>query len=160
MTEQAAGVSVTKAITVEAPIEHAFSVFTEGFDSWWPRGHHIGEADLAEAVMEAREGGRFYEKSVDGSECEWGRVLAWDPPNRVVLAWQLTAEWQYDPDFLTEVEVRFTADGPGRTQVELEHRNLERYGEDMEKVRAAVGSDDGWGGLLRTYARWRRGRAG
>jgi uncharacterized protein YndB with AHSA1/START domain len=152
MTEQAAGVSVTKAITVEAPIEHAFSVFTEGFDSWWPRGHHIGEADLAEAVMEAREGGRFYEKSVDGSECEWGRVLAWDPPNRVVLAWQLTAEWQYDPDFLTEVEVRFTADGPGRTQVELEHRNLERYGEDMEKVRAAVGSDDGWGGLLRTYA--------
>jgi len=152
MTEQAAGVSVTKAITVEAPIEHAFSVFTEGFDSWWPRGHHIGEADLAEAVMEAREGGRFYEKSVDGSECEWGRVLAWDPPNRVVLAWQLTAEWQYDPDFLTEVEVRFTADGPGRTQVELEHRNLERYGEDMEKVRAAVGSDDGWGGQLRTYA--------
>jgi len=152
MTEQAAGVSVTKAITVEAPIEHAFSVFTEGFDSWWPRGHHIGEADLAEAVMEAREGGRFYEKSVDGSECEWGRVLAWDPPNRVVLAWQLTAEWRYDPDFLTEVEVRFTADGPGRTQVELEHRNLERYGEDMEKVRAAVGSDDGWGGLLRTYA--------
>jgi uncharacterized protein YndB with AHSA1/START domain len=152
MTEQAAGVSVTKAITVEAPIEHAFSVFTAGFDRWGPRGHHIGEADLAEAVMEAREGGRFYEKSVDGSECEWGRVLAWDPPNRVVLAWQLTAEWQYDPDFLTEVEVRFTADGPGRTQVELEHRNLERYGEDMEKVRAAVGSDDGWGGLLRTYA--------
>ena len=152
MTEQAAGVSVTKAITVEAPIERAFSVFTEGFDSWWPRGHHIGEADLAQAVMEQREGGRFYEKSVDGSECEWGRVLAWDPPNRVVLAWQLTAEWKYDPDFLTEVEVRFTAEGRGRTRVELEHRNLERYGENMEKVRAAVGSDDGWGGLLRTYA--------
>jgi uncharacterized protein YndB with AHSA1/START domain len=153
MTEQAAGVSVTKAITVEAPIERAFSVFTEGFDSWWPRSHHIGEADMAEAVIEPREGGRFYERSVDGGECEWGRVLAWDPPSRVVLAWQLTAEWKFDPEFLTEVEIRFTEDGPARTHVELEHRNLERYGEDMEKVRDAVGSDGGWGGLLQTYAR-------
>ena len=152
MTEQAAGVSVTKAITVEAPIERAFSVFTEGFDSWWPRTHHIGDADLAEAVIEPREGGRFYERSVDGGECEWGRVLAWDPPSRVVLAWQLTSEWKYDRDFLTEVEVRFTAHGPARTRVELEHRNLERYGDDLEKVRDAVGSDGGWGGLLRTYA--------
>jgi uncharacterized protein YndB with AHSA1/START domain len=153
MTEQAAGVSVTKAITVEAPIERAFAVFTEGFDGWWPRGHHIGEADLDKAVMEPRAGGRWYERGVDGSECDWGSVLAWEPPRRVVLAWQLDGEWKHDPDFLTEVEVRFTAEGPDRTHVELEHRNLERFGDAMEKVRASIGSDDGWGGLLEAYAK-------
>jgi len=152
MTEQATGTSVTKAISVEAPIERAFAVFTEGFDGWWPRGHHIGKSDLDRAVMEPRQGGRWYEKGVDGSECEWGSVLAWEPPRRVVLAWQLDSEWNYDPDFRTEVEVRFTADGPDRTHVELEHRNLERFGDAIEQVRAAIGSDDGWGGLLEAYA--------
>jgi uncharacterized protein YndB with AHSA1/START domain len=152
MTDQAAGVSVVKAVTVQAPIQRAFAVFTDGFDGWWPRSHHIGEAEMAEAVMEPREGGRWYEKGVDGSECDWGYVIAWDPPSRVVLAWQLDAEFGYDRELVTEVEVRFTAQGPERTHVELEHRNLERYGAAMDKVRDSIGSEGGWQGLLELFA--------
>jgi uncharacterized protein YndB with AHSA1/START domain len=152
MTAPTSPVAVSKTITVAAPIEHAFAVFTEGFDRWWPRSHHIGEAELARAVLEPREGGRWYEQGVDGSECDWGRVLAWDPPHRVVLAWQLTVDYAYDPDFATEVEVRFAAEGENRTRVSLEHRDLERYGDKVDEVRATFESEGGWTGILESYA--------
>jgi uncharacterized protein YndB with AHSA1/START domain len=144
--------SVQKQIMVDAPPERAFRVFTEKFDSWWPRGHHIGKAEMKSAVMEGREKGRWYEVGVDGSECDWGYVLVWDPPRRVVLAWQLNAQWQYDPSLTTEVEVTFTPLGAASTRVELEHRYLERFGEMEESVRKGIDSEEGWGGLLRMYA--------
>jgi len=144
--------SIHKTVTVNASVEKAFRVFTEGFDGWWPRTHKIGGADLKQAVLEGSEGGRWYEIDTDGSECEWGRVLAWEPPHRLVLSWQITGTWQYDPNLLTEVEVRFVADGPDRTRVDLEHRNLDRFGETQEEVRVAFDSPGGWPGLLAAFA--------
>lgn len=145
-------VAVRQSVTVNAPISKAFTVFTEGFNTWWPRTHKIGRADLREAVLECRPDGRWYEIDADGSECEWGRVLAWEPPARLVLAWQIDASWQFDPDLVTEVEVRFTADGPQRTRVELEHRDLDRFGDAQEQVSAALRSDGGWPGILAGFA--------
>jgi len=120
---------VRKSVRVSAPREHAFEVFTAGIGRWWPKSHHIGAADLDTLVIEPREGGRWFERGVDGSECEVGKVLVWDPPARLVLVWQLTPEFKYDPNLITEVEVQFIADGANATRVELEQRNLERRGE-------------------------------
>ncbi|HXW82177.1 MAG TPA: SRPBCC family protein [Acidimicrobiales bacterium] len=145
--------AVRKTVTVNSSADQAFKVFTEGFDSWWPRSHKIGEADLKQAVIEGKEGGRWYEIDIDGNECEWGRVLVWDPPRRLVLAWQLDASWHFDPNLLTEVEVTFVPEGPDRARVELEHRNLERFGEAQEQMRSEFGSEGGWAGLLEGYAR-------
>jgi uncharacterized protein YndB with AHSA1/START domain len=143
---------VRQTISVDVPQATAFSAFTEGLDRWWPRTHKIGAAALAEAVLEGREAGRWYERDVDGSECDWGRVLVWEPPSRLVLAWQITAEWAYDADLLTEVEVLFVADGPSRTRVELEHRGLEAFGEKMGEMRASFDSPGGWSGILDSFA--------
>jgi uncharacterized protein YndB with AHSA1/START domain len=148
MTEGA----IRKNITVEVPVERAFTVFTEGIDGWWPRTHKIGEGDLKQAVLDGREGGRWYEIDVDGNECEWGRVLAWEPPTRLVLAWQIDATWRFDPALLTEVEVHFIAEGPNRTRVELEHRDLERFGAAQAEARAAFEAPGGWPGLLASFA--------
>lgn len=102
--------AVRKTVTVQAPQAVAFEVFTARIASWWPMAtHHIGKADCAAVVMEPRAGGRWFERGVDGSECDWGRVLAWEPPSRVLLAWQLSAAWAFDPAIHTEVEVRFAA---------------------------------------------------
>lgn len=147
-----ADTTVTKTVTVEAPIERCFETFTSGFDSWWPRSHHIGAAEMKTAVLEGRPGGRWYEIGEDGSECEWGRVLVWDPPQRLVLAWQINGSWQFDPGFETELEILFSAEGPARTQVRLEHRNLERFGADREQIQESLGSDGGWNGLLKMFA--------
>jgi uncharacterized protein YndB with AHSA1/START domain len=146
--------SVTKVVTVRASRQHAFKVFTAGFGTWWPSGHHIGQAEMAEAVLEQREGGRWYERGVDGSECDWGTVLVYDPPNRVVVSWHLNGEFAYDPDpaKASEVEVRFVEEGPDVTRVELEHRHLERHGDDWQAVARGVDSEGGWGGILRGYA--------
>ncbi|HEV2375765.1 MAG TPA: SRPBCC family protein [Streptosporangiaceae bacterium] len=145
-------VALRKTLTVNAPIDKAFRVFTEGFDTWWPRSHKIGNADLKQAVIEGREGGRWYEVGADGSECDWGRVLVWDPPARLVLAWQIDGDWHYDPGFLTEVEVLFVAEGPDRTRVEFEHRDLDRFGEAKKEIAEAFDSEGGWTGLLAAYA--------
>jgi uncharacterized protein YndB with AHSA1/START domain len=142
-------VSVKKELVVEAPQERAFRIFTEGIGRWWPKAHHIGKAELKDVVMEPRVGGRWYERCVDGSECLWGKVLVYEPPRRVVLAWQLNAQWQYDETFLTEVEVRFTPEGPQRTRVELEHRNIERFGD--EATRKALDGEGGWTGILAEF---------
>ena len=143
--------SVRRSITVEVDRAQAFAVFTEGFDSWWIRSHHLGEAELDVAVMEPGVGGRWYERDVDGSECEWGRVLEWDPPGRLVLAWQINGDWKFDRDLVTEVEVTFTAVGPSTTRVDLEHRNLDRFGDSSDAMRAAFESDGGWSGLLQSF---------
>lgn len=143
--------AVRHAITVAVPPEQAFSTFTAGFDRWWPRSHHIGQAELAEAVLEPREGGRWYERDVDGGECEWGKVVVWDPPTRLVLSWQLSSEWAYDEDLWTELEVTFSPDGPDGTRVELEHRGLDAYGDQMGKMRDSLDSSGGWRGILEQY---------
>jgi uncharacterized protein YndB with AHSA1/START domain len=146
MTMQTAETSVRTSITVEAPIARAFSVFTEGIGTWWPPEHHLLESELAEMVFEPAEGGHVYDRGVDGSECRWARVLAYEPPSRVVISWDINPGWQLetDPDKTSEIEVRFSAEGPDRTHVELEHRNLDRHGEGWEQMRDAVGSPNGW----------------
>ncbi len=146
MTSQVADTSVRTSIIVEAPIARAFSLFTEGIGSWWPPENHILQAELAEMVFEPYEGGHVYDRGVDGSECRWARVLVYEPPHRVVFSWDITPSWQIetDPEKTSEVEVRFDAEGPERTQVELEHRHLDRHGDSWEQMRDAVGSPNGW----------------
>ena len=144
---------VKKRITVHASREHAFRVFTEGVDRWWPRSHHIGTSPLKRAVIEPASGGRWYSLCEDGSECEVGKVLVWEPPARLVLAWQITATWKYDPEFVTEVEVRFTSEAAKLTVVELEHRDLERYGAAAADLRAAIANPGGWPGILEAFGK-------
>ena len=141
---------VRKSISVNAPQAHAFDVFTRRFDVWWPRDHHIGKTAMKQAVIEPCTGGRWYEKGEDDSECEWGRVLAWEPPNRLVLSWTINGKFQVDGSVESEVEVRFVAEGDSRTRVELEHRIA---AEDAEALRGAVDSPMGWGSLLEIYAK-------
>lgn len=141
---------VRHSITLDVSQEHAFRTFTNGHDRWWPREFHIGGAEMEEAVMEPRQDGRWYERDVDGGECNWGKVLVWEPPSRIVLAWQITGEWAYDEDILTEVEVRFVPEAPGRTRVELEHRGLDAYGEATDQMRDLF--DSGWPGILQGFA--------
>jgi uncharacterized protein YndB with AHSA1/START domain len=140
--------AVRKTITVDAPIAHVFRTFTARQNDWWPREHHIGRSERFTAIVEPRVGGRWFERGDDGSECDWGRVLVWDAPNRVVLRWGVTADWGYDPELDTEVEVRFVAESPRRTRVELEHRGLEHYGDKAETMRNIFDSDDAWAGTL------------
>lgn len=146
MTTKTADTSVRTSIIVEAPIARAFSVFTEGIGKWWSPDHHILQGELAEMVFEPYVGGHVYDREVNGSECRWARVLAYEPPSRLVMSWDITTSWQIetDPEKTSEVEVRFTAEGPDRTRVELEHRHLDRHGEGWEQMRDAVGSPNGW----------------
>ena len=154
MTTQAAETSVQTSIVVQAPLERAFSVFTDDIGSWWPPEHHILQGELAEMVFEPHEGGHVYDRGVDGSECRWARVLVYEPPTRLVISWDISMQWQIetDPAKTSEIEVRFVAEGPSTTRVELEHRNLERHGNGWEQMRDAVGSEGGWGVGLRRFA--------
>jgi uncharacterized protein YndB with AHSA1/START domain len=146
--------TVQKTINVHASPERAFEVFTEGIDSWWPRTHHIGKSPMTKCVIEGWESGRCYSAQEDGADCVWGHVLVWEPPDRFVMAWQITHEWGYEPDLAkaSEVEVRFTAIGAGQTRVDLEHRYFERMGPGGDSMRNAVGSPGGWGTLLQLFA--------
>ena len=146
--------SVQAQIVVDAPIEHAFTVFTEGIGSWFPREYNLLETEIAERVFEPREGGQVYDRGTDGSECRWGRVLTYEPPNRVVISWDIDPQWQIetDPEKTSEVEVRFISEAPDRTRVDLEHRHLDRHGEGWEQTRDAVGGEGGWPGCLDAYA--------
>ena len=154
MSTPATDTSVRHSIVVEAPIEIAFSVFTEGFDSFKPREHNMLDVDIAESVFEPRVGGHVYDRGVDGSECRWARVLAYEPPERVVFSWDISPYWQIETDLdkTSEVEVRFIAETPERTRVELEHRNLDRHGDGWEGVREGVGGDEGWPLYLRRFS--------
>jgi uncharacterized protein YndB with AHSA1/START domain len=157
--------TVTTSIVVDADVERAFSVFTDGIDSWWDRDHTIGDEPLAKMVLEPFEGGRAYGIGDKGGESDWGRVLVYDRPHRVVIAWDITLEWkrEVDPAKASEFEVRFTpqdersgdegsARGRSRTLVVLEHRHLDRHGEGWEAMRDAVASPGGWGAGLRRFA--------
>jgi uncharacterized protein YndB with AHSA1/START domain len=143
---------VRKEVTVATTPERAFEVFTDGIDSWWPREHHIGKSPLKREVLEPGLGGRWYGVSDDGSECEVGKVLAWEPPGRLVLAWQINADWQYDASFVTEIEVTFTAEAPNLTRVVLEHRDLHRYGLRATELRKMLDAPEGWGITLRRFS--------
>jgi uncharacterized protein YndB with AHSA1/START domain len=154
MTTQASETSVRATTVVEAPIERAFSVFTEGFGSWFPSAYNLLEVEIAERVFEPRAGGQVYDVGTDGSECRWGRVLAYEPPHRVVFSWDISPHWQIetDPERTSEVEVRFSAEAPDRTRVDLDHRNLDRHGDGWQQTREAVGGEGGWPGCLRSFA--------
>ena len=152
MTTQAPETSVRSSIVVEAPIERAFSVFTDGFGTFKPREHNLLDVDITETVFESHVGGNIYDRGVDGSECRWARVLAYEPPDRVVFSWDISPQWQLETNLerTSEVEIRFVAESDERTRVELEHRNIERHGEGWESVREGVGS--GWPTYLGRYA--------
>lgn len=153
VAKNAAPLVVRKSIRVDVARDHAFAVFTERFAAWWPlESHHIGASPAQTVILEPRVGGRWFERSGDGAECDWGRVLVWAPPERIVLSWDIGADWKYDPTLGTEVELRFIAEGPGTTRVELEHRGLERYGAQAGTMQAAFDSEKGWGSLLAAYA--------
>jgi hypothetical protein len=145
---------VRKSVTVTAPLAVAFEVFTAQIEAWWPMAsHHIGEADCAAVVIEPRAGGRWFERGVDGTECDWGRVLRWDAPNRVTLMWQLSAQFRFDRSIQTEVDVCFTAIDAQTTRVELEHRGLDAYGTDAAAMRETFSSPNGWNGMLEHFAK-------
>jgi uncharacterized protein YndB with AHSA1/START domain len=146
MSMQATATSFQTSITVDAPLDRAFSVFVDEFDRIKPREHNMLGVDIAETIFERQEGGHIYDRGVDGSECRWARVLAYEPPNRVVFSWDISPQWQIetDPDRTSEVEVRFVSEAAERTRVELEHRNLDRHGAGWESEREGVASEGGW----------------
>ena len=154
MSTHATATSVRSAIVVEAPIERAFEVFTRDFGSFKPPEHNLLQVEIAETVFEPRVGGSLYDRGVDGSECRWARVLAYEPPHRVRLSWDISPQWQIesDPEKTSEWEVRFVAETPDRTGVEIEHRNLDRHGEGWEAEREGVGSPEGWPLYLERFA--------
>lgn len=154
MTQPTTYAPVVRATTVATSRDRAFKVFTEQIGTWWPKEYSIGDADLADFVVEPRVGGRWYEIGVDGTECDTGRVLVYDPPERVVFAWHINGKWTFDPgpDHASEVEVRFVAEGPNTTQVELEHRHFERHGDTAPGVHDAVGDASGWNYCLEKFA--------
>ena len=153
MSTHAQATSVRSEIVVDAPIERAFAVFTEQFDRIKPREHNMLGVDIAETVFEPRVGGSIYDRGVDGSECRWARVLAYEPPERVVFSWDIGPTWQIetDPGRTSEVEVRFVVASPERTRVELEHRHIDRHGDGWESVREGVQADQGWPLYLQRY---------
>jgi uncharacterized protein YndB with AHSA1/START domain len=143
---------VRKTVTVNVPQAHAFRVFTEQFGRWWPLAtHKLGKQPAETAVIEPKVGGRWFERSVDGTECDWGHVMVWDPPDRLVLTWEISADFREDKTIQTEVEVRFLSDGLEKTTVHLEHRKLEEYGDQAEKMRSIFDSEGGWSGILTRF---------
>jgi uncharacterized protein YndB with AHSA1/START domain len=153
MTQTAAAV-IRRHIVVEAPLDKAFAVFTERLGDFKPPEHNLLTVPIAETVFEPRVGGHIYDRGTDGSECRWARVLAFEPPRRVVFSWDIGPTWQLETEVenASEVEVRFIADTPGRTRVELEHRNIDRHGPGWEAVADGVGHDQGWSLYLERYA--------
>ena len=151
---QAPAAAVRQQIVVQAPIETAFETFTRRFGDFKPREHNMLAVPIAETVFEPRVGGHIVDRGTDGSECRWARVLVYEPPARVVFSWDIGPTWQVEtePENASEVEVRFTAEGPDRTRVELEHRNIDRHGPGWEAVASGVGHDDGWPLYLTRYA--------
>ena len=146
MTTPTEETAIRTDVVVEAPIEHAFKVFTEQFDRIKPREHNMLDVEIAESVLEPRAGGRVYDRGVDGSECQWGRVLSFEPPERIVFTWDISPHWRLETDLgrASEVEVRFVAETPQRTRVVLEHRHLDRHGTGWEGLREGVRGEQGW----------------
>lgn len=146
---------VQKTIHVNAPSTRAFEVFVQQIGCWWPlTTHRIGTQPPETAVIEPQVGGRWFERAPDGTECNWGHVKVWAPPERLVLSWSITADWKFDAALDTEVEVRFISEGADRTRIELEHRHLERYGDKAFTMKGVFDSERGWSGLLNGYAQY------
>ena len=145
---------VRREIVVDAPIASAFAAFVERFGDFKPREHNLLGAPIAATTFEPHVGGHIYDVAEDGSECRWARVLAYEPPDRLVFSWDISPQWQLERDAAnaSEVEVRFVAEGPDRTRVALEHRNLDRHGPGWEAVRDGVDHDAGWPLYLSRYA--------
>lgn len=145
---------VQREITVDAPIQRAFDVFTKQFGDFKPREHNLLASPIAETQFEPRVGGHIFDRAEDGSECRWARVLAYEPPDRVVFSWDIGPTWQLETDEAnaSEVEVRFVAESPDRTRVELEHRHIDRHGPGWEGVRDGIAGDGGWPTYLARYA--------
>jgi uncharacterized protein YndB with AHSA1/START domain len=154
MTTKDQQTAIRTDIVVDAPQDRAFRVFTEQFDKIKPREHNMLEVDIADSVFEPREGGRVYDRGVDGSECQWARVLAYEPPDRILFTWDISPRWQIEDDLsrASEVEVRFIAESAERTRVELEHRHLDRHGEGWESLSEGVAGDQGWPLYLSRFA--------
>jgi uncharacterized protein YndB with AHSA1/START domain len=144
--------SVKRDVVVPVPSNEAFEIFTSRMTDWWPKEHHIGSAPIEQIVIEPHEGGRWYTRHQDGSETSTGHVLAWEPPDRLVITWQISAEWRYDPKLITTIEINFVAEAPDRTRVRLEHRDLERYGPEAERMRAMFEDLGAWTSTLSAYA--------
>jgi Activator of Hsp90 ATPase homolog 1-like protein len=151
-TESTAAVEVVRSVTVPLSPSRAFELFTARMTDYWPPEHSIGSSAIAEVVIEPHVDGRWFERGVDGSECAWGRVAAWEPPRKVVLLWQIGADWKFDPNFETEVEVTFTEEDTTHTRVDLRHANLQRYGDNVQQMRAIFDSPGGWTGTLTRFA--------
>jgi uncharacterized protein YndB with AHSA1/START domain len=143
--------AVRRSVTVAAPIEKAFAVFTEFFGTWWPSDYQINPSGYETAFIEPRVGGRWFERAPDGSECDWGRVLTWDPPRLIRLAWQLNGDYEYEPDNESEVEITFTEEEGGRTRVDLVHSKFEGL-THSGRVAASISDDGGWSSILPRYA--------
>jgi uncharacterized protein YndB with AHSA1/START domain len=145
---------VRREITVDAPLDRAFALFTERFGDIKPKEHNLLGSPIAETTFEPRVGGHIFDRAEDGSECHWARVLAYEPPDRVVFSWDISPYWQLETDMdnTNEVEVRFIAETPERTRIELEHRNLDRHGPGWEGVRDGISGDGGWPTYLARYA--------
>jgi uncharacterized protein YndB with AHSA1/START domain len=149
---QTADTAVRCEIVVEAPIERAYHAFTHEMVDWWDPTHHILEGELADMIVEPRVGGHIFDRGVDGSECRWATVIAYDPPHRFAFSWNITTEWKLetDPEKTSEVEISFTEDGPDRPRGALEHRHSERHGDGWEGMSSALGS--GWPTGLERFA--------
>ncbi len=144
--------SIRREIVVPVAQDRAFEVFTAGMTQWWPSDHHIGSAPIEQIVIEPREGGRWYTRHRDGSETDTGHVACWEPPGRVVVTWQIGADWRFDPEIVTTIEVRFLAEAPQRTRVSLEHRDLDRFGPPAERMREMFEGPGAWNRTLSAYA--------
>ena len=141
---------VIRSVEIKAPPGRAFDLFASRIGDWWPVGKTVGKNPHVAIMIEPRAGGRWFERDAEGNETQWGKVLAYEPPGRLLLGWQLNAQWIYDPDFLTEVELAFEATPAGGSKVTLEHRNLERFGGDAERIAGQVGG--GWPAFLGHFA--------
>lgn len=153
MTSNAPIPPLTGAVVVALPIDQAFELFTDRLTTWWPHQFHIGAAEVDQVILEPRPGGRWYERGTDRTECDWGRVLAWEPPHRVLFTWQINGSFPFDsdPEHASEIEALFRAEGPDQTVVEVEHRHLERLVGGPE-VRSTIEGGGGWALLLQSYA--------
>ena len=151
---QAQPLTVRHDVVVNAPLDKAFRVFTERFGDFKPREHNLLSVPIAETVFEPRVGGHIYDRGEDGTLCKWARIVAFEPPDRVVFTWDIGPTWQVETDLsrTSEVEVRFTAESDERTRVELEHRHIERHGDGWQSVAAGVDGDAGWPLYLGRYA--------
>lgn len=144
--------AIRRHVVVPVSVDEAFEIFTSRMTDWWPKDHHIGSAPIEQIVIEPHEGGRWYTRHEDGSETSTGFVLAWEPPQRLIISWQIGADWRYDPKLVTTVELSFTAEAPDRTRVSLEHRDLERFGPEAERMRTTFSGPGAWTATLGAFA--------